>query len=473
MVVLRMANAAEAEWGDQTEVIAFLSDPTSYPGRLEKVERCETHAALVFLAGHEAWKIKRAVRFPYMDFCTLEKRRDVCFREVEINRGLAPEIYLGCVPITRQNDGRLALGGDGEVVEWAVQMRRFDQAALLSNLAEARGIGAELAKTLADRVFDSHQAAARAAHAAGRERIADLVASVSGGLAALGEELPHADTVQFAVRAREQTDCVGGVLDRRADKGFVRRCHGDLHLRNIVLWRGHPVLFDAIEFDEDLATIDTLYDLAFLLMDLDIRGQRLAANVILNRYLWRSGDPLDLEGLAALPLFLGLRAAIRAMVTAQRARQEPGAAAGRDAESARGRARLSRARCAEADCRRRAFRHGQVDLATALAPDTGPVPGAVHLQSDLERKSLFGVGAIERLAPEHYTQVTSAEVYDILYRKARTALGAGHAVIVDAGFGKPEERAAIEAVAAEVGWHVPPGHGRASGATRTGSALAR
>jgi aminoglycoside phosphotransferase family enzyme/predicted kinase len=476
-----MANAAEAGSEDQSEVIAFLSDPSSYPERLEKVERCETHAALVFLAGDEAWKIKRAVRFPYLDFSTLEKRHAACLREVEINRGLAPEIYLGCVPIMRRSDGRLALGGKGDVVEWAVRMRRFDQAALLSNVAEAGDISAELAKILADRVFDSHQGAAPAPHAAGRERIGRLVTSVSGALAALDPMLSQAESVQFAKRAGEQIARAGAVLDRRAAQGFVRRCHGDLHLRNIVLWRGHPVLFDAIEFDEDLATTDTLYDLAFLLMDLDIRRQRPAANVILNRYLWRSGDPLDLEGLAALPLLLGLRAAIRAMVTAQRVCLAQAGADSRDVKIARGYLRAALGYLAPAPARLVAVGGlsgtGKSTLAMALAPGAGPAPGAVHLRSDLERKSLFGVAETERLAPEHYTPATSAEVYDILYRKARAALAAGHAVIVDAVFAKAEERAAIEAVANDLGtpFHglwltAPPEHLLARVDQRTGDA---
>jgi uncharacterized protein len=476
-----MANPAEAQWGDQSEVIAFLNDPSSYPARPERVDRCETHAALVFLAGDEAWKIKRAVRFPYLDFSTLEKRRAACLREVEINRGLAPEIYLGCVPITRRDDRRLAFGGDGAVVEWAVHMRRFDQAALLSKVAEAGGLDADLAKALADAVFDSHRTAARSADPAGRARIAKVLAPVAASLAALNAVLPHADTDQFAERAREQIDRVAGVLDHRARQGFVRRCHGDLHLGNIVLWRGQPVLFDAIEFDEELATIDTLYDLAFLLMDLDIRGQRPAANVILNRYLWRSGDPLDLEGLAALPLFLGLRAAIRAMVTAQRAHLEQGDPATRDVETARAYLGAALGYLAPAPPRLVAIGGlsgtGKSTLASALAPGVGPAPGAVHLRSDLERKSLFGVAETERLPAEHYTEATSAQVYGILYWKARTALAAGHAVIADAVFAKPEERAAIEAVAAELGtpfqglWlSAAPGHLVARVAQRTGDA---
>src|SRR5690349_13619062 len=123
---------------NQAEVIAFLADPSTHG--VDKVERFETHGNLVFLAGADAWKIKRAVAFPYMDFSTLEKRRAACGREVEVNHRLAPDIYLGCVAITRAADGRHALGGDGDVIEWAVHMRRFDQSAVLSNIASADGI---------------------------------------------------------------------------------------------------------------------------------------------------------------------------------------------------------------------------------------------------------------------------------------------------------------------------------------------
>jgi aminoglycoside phosphotransferase family enzyme/predicted kinase len=450
-----MATEARAEGPDQAEVIAFLSDPASYPAKPGRVERFETHGALVFLAGKEAWKIKRAVRFPYMDFSTLDKRKVACAREVEINRRLAPEIYLGCVPITRARDGRLALGGSGEIIEWAVRMLRFDQAALLSHIADAGPIASDLANDLADVVLQAHQAAVPTAsdHAAGRmER---LIASVSATLATLPDTFDTAEVQRFRERAASAMHRAAAALDRRAAAGLVRRCHGDLHLNNIVLWRGRPLLFDAIEFDEELATIDTLYDLAFLLMDLDNRGQRDAANIVLNRYLWRSGADLDVRGLAALPLFLGVRAAIRAMVTAERAAQEHTDAGAHHRQSARD--YLHAAIVYLARCPPRLIAVGGLSgtgkstLARALAPEVGPAPGAVHLRSDLERKRLHGVAETVRLGPEAYTQAANDKVYAILYEKAQDVLAAGHAVIGDAVFAKPEERARIEAVAAELG----------------------
>ena len=454
--------AAEATAGEraQAEVVAFLSDPASYTPPPERVERMETHGALVFLAGEEAWKIKRAVRFPYMDFSTLARRKAACAREMEINRRLAPELYLGSVPITRRRDGRLELGGAGEPVEWAVRMRRFDQSALLSRMAEAGALSSGIVRELADAVAESHRTAPVAAGADGAPRMERLIAIVGATLAEVEAVLETAPLRQLDERMAKQMQRAASILDQRAADGSVRRCHGDLHLNNIVLWRGRPTLFDAIEFDEDLATVDTLYDLAFLLMDLDLRGQRDAANAVLNRYLWRSGAELDLRGLEALALFLGLRAAIRAMVTAERAEQRERETAARERDTRlRNEALRYRdaalAYLAPAGPRLIAVGGlsgtGKSTLARALAPAAGPAPGAVHLRSDLERKALLGVEEKTRLDPAAYTEVARARVYAVLCEKAARTLAAGHAAVVDAVFIDPGERTQIEAVAAHAG----------------------
>ena len=444
---------AQAPDSDQAEVEAFLSDPLSYPSRPERVDRLDTHGAMVFLAGDDAWKIKRAVAFPYMDFSTLGKREAVCRREVEVNRTWAPDLYLGCVPITRQNDGRLALGGDGEPVEWAVQMRRFPQESLLAWIAGHQGVTGALARDLADVAFDSHARAERISERQNAARMRRLAEALADTIAGNAPTLPSDQAERFKERALSQHARVAGLLDRRAGEGFVRRCHGDLHLGNIVLWKDRPVLFDAIEFDEEIARIDTLYDLAFLLMDLDHRGLRKAANVVLNRYLWRSGSVSDLDGLAALPLFLGLRAGVRAMVTAERARQAHDDAA--DQETARGYLTAALGYLDPSSPRLIAVAGlsgtGKSTLAARLAPDFGPAPGAVHLRSDLERKSLFGVGETDRLGREAYTAAAAATVYETLIEKARHAMAAGHSVIVDAVYARPDERMRLEETAAALG----------------------
>ena len=445
--------AATADLGDQRQVIEFLGRPESYG--VDRVERLETHGNLVFLAGTEAYKVKRAVRFGYMDFSTLEKRRAACQREVEVNRRWAPDLYLGCVPIKRRPDGTLAFDDAGEVVEWSVHMRRFDQSDLLSTRAERSQLDRQLAMQLAYAVFESHKKAERASPRSGVAPYRDLVQSICAGLAAsaaIAEHIPD-----LAAQLQRQVDRAAASLDARAARGFVRRCHGDLHLANIVLQHGQPRLYDAIEFDEALATIDTLYDLAFLLMDLDFRDQRSAANVVLNRYLYLSGEELDLSGLAALPLFEALRAAIRALVTSDRAAQQAGQSRKGDLERARRYLTMARSYAQPVAPRLVAIGGlsgtGKTSLAAALAPWLGATPGAVHLRSDLERKRLAGVGELERLPITAYTPQARGDVYKTLHAKAASALRAEHTVIIDAVYDKEQQRHEVEALARSL--HIP------------------
>jgi aminoglycoside phosphotransferase family enzyme/predicted kinase len=437
----------------QSEVIGFLADPRSYAScGVKRVDRFETHANLVFLAGREAWKIKRAVRFAYLDFSTLEQRHAACLREVEINRRFGSDLYLGCVPIVRLPAGALAFGGEGDIVEWAVHMRRFDQSALLSAVAGREGISNELARALAEVVHGAHRRAEPATWR-GIAALRDLATAIATSLCK--SEIASPELAWLAAGLSDAFERSTATLNERGEKGFVRRCHGDLHLANIVLWQGRPALYDAIEFDEAIATIDTLYDLAFLLMDLDRHGQRPAANVVLNHYLWLSAETLDLRGLIALPLFLALRAAVRAMVTADRAGQAPGEARERYLETAR--AYLARS----VDTLRRPAPlvvaigglsgTGKTTVAANLAPWLGPAPGAVHLRTDLERKRLAGIGEFERLPPSAYAARARRRVYATLSEKAGLVVGAGQAVIVDAVFADPDARQSVEVLAREAG----------------------
>ena len=433
---------------DQREVIEFLGDPRSYGGA--PVQRLETHGNLVFLAGDDAFKIKRAVCFDYMDFSTLQKRRRACQREVELNRRWAPDLYLGCLPITRAPDGILSLSGTGQTVEWVVHMRRFEQDDLLSARAARHGIDAGLATQLAYAVYASHQNAERLACATGIGTYRTLAASICHALAASGV-FGVVELGRLSAGLQCQLERAANIVDDRAAHGFVRRCHGDLHLANIVVRNGQPTLYDALEFDETLASIDTLYDLAFLVMDLDFHDLRPAANMVLNRYLWRSGEERDLRGLAALPLFLALRAAIRARVTTDRAAQEQGSARGCDLERAR------RYLCAAVG-----YVHppaarivvvgglsgtGKTTLAAALAPYLGAAPGAVHLRTDLERKALAGVTEFERLPAAAYTPAARQRVYANLHHKLRSVPAAQHCVIIDAVYDNEGDRRDIEALA--------------------------
>ena len=247
---------------------------------------------------------------------------------------------------------------------------------------------------------------------------------------------------------------------KRAGEGATRRCHGDLHLANIVMVGGRPRLFDALEFDENLARIDVLYDLAFLLMDLDARGQRPAASLVLNRYLTTSalmaeGETRHDAALGCLASFAALRTGIRGLVAADRSVQ----LSGHQAKAKARQARVSFAHACDLMAQGRPCLMvigglsgtGKSTVATDLAPDLARPAGALHLRSDIERKTMAGLPETAKLHHSHYTPQTSAAVYRRLHDRAGAALAGGFPVIVDAVFSHPEERAAIEDVARDTG----------------------
>jgi len=440
-----------------------MDRPDSYPGGTGPVERFDTHGAVVFLAGGRAYKLKRAVRFPYMDFSTLARRAEVCAAEIRINRRTAPDLYLGVAPLTRDTDGRLVLGAvrepetmavAGGVVEWLIVMRRFDSAGLFDRLADRGALSPALMETLADGIAAFHAAAEVRADGGGR---APLAASAADNLAMMrdaGADLfAAADLDRLQALWNAALAAQGPLLDRRRAEGRVRLCHGDLHLRNICLFEERPVLFDAIEFNESLAVIDVWYDLAFLLMDMEHRRLRVLANAVFNRYLARTGD---FGGLAALPMFLSLRAGIRAHVGATAADAQPRAEAARALRAEAGTyldlaLELTSPPPARLVAVGGLSGTGKSTLAGALAPVIGGAPGAVYLRSDVVRKLLYGVDPLARLPPEAYTPEMSRRVYDVLLDHAGAALAAGHAVVADAVWARPEERGALSAAAAEAG----------------------
>ena len=437
---------------DQSAVIAFLSSPDAYPGG-GPVEVVETHSACVFLAGDRAYKLKRAVRYDFLDFSTLDLRRLACEAEVRLNARTAPGIYLGAVPVTRDADGRLAIGGQGAPVEWLVAMRRFNQEGLLDRLASRGALPPPRMPTLADAVARMHDTAeVRADHGglAGLTWVVDRNAIVFEEYA---EVLPRDLAVRVSDGSREALARHAALLEARRASGRVRQCHGDLHLRNIVMVDGQPLIFDAIEFNDRIACTDVLYDLAFLVMDLLRTGLPAHASRLLNRYL-EVRDELD--GIALMPLFLSARAAIRAKVTAIEATlaHDPEQSA-RDRSLAGEYLDDALAFLETASPRLVAIGGfsgaGKSTLAAALAPGMGTAPGAVVLRSDVIRKRLHGVSPETRLGSDAYRPEVSARVYADLCARAATVLAAGYSVIADAVFADPAAREAIEQVARQSG----------------------
>jgi uncharacterized protein len=435
----------------QDEVLAFLGDPASHGGA--RVRRIDTHAASIFLAGDRALKIKRAVRFPFLDFSTLAKRKQACEAELAVNAPYAPEIYRRVIAVTREPDGRLAIGGEGPPVEWAVEMRRFDETRTFDHITD------EIDEALAD-------ALGRAvAMAHGRARAVEP----APWIAALGSYIDEhrqafqqhqalfgsAEIDNLARASRTVYERIVPLLKERGRLGLIRRIHGDLHLGNIALIDGKPVLFDAIEFSDIIASGDLLYDLAFLLMDLLKRGLPQPANIVFNRYLADTHRAEDLDGLATLPFFLSMRAAIRAKVTVARMERAPAAERGAIAKAAHAYFAFAVQAITPPKPQFIAIGGlsgtGKTRLARALAPFIEPMPGAVIVRSDVERKALFGVAETDRLAQDAYTPEANQRVYDSLLDKPRRILGAGHSAIVDAVFARPDERAALAAAGQSAG----------------------
>ena len=437
----------------QDAVFAFLSDPATHGGA--KVTRIDTHGAAVFLVGDRALKVKRAVRFPFLDYSTLERRKAACEAELRVNRLFAPEIYKAVVPIVKGKRGLLSIGGDGEPVEWALEMRRFDETATLDRLADAGRIDDGLADALARAVAAAHRMAHPVEAEPWIDALEDYVGQNEDAFADFPALFPPEEAAALIAASRQYLAELRPLLRRRGESLLVRHGHGDLHLGNIALIDGKPVLFDAIEFDPIVASGDVLYDLAFLLMDLVERGLSRTANIIFNRYLAEFKRDEDFDGLAALPFFLSMRAAIRAKVTAAKlehakARDRP------DIEkSARDYFALAVRLIAPPQPALTAIGGlsgtGKSRLARALAADIPPAPGAVTLRSDTIRKTLFGYGETERLPQQAYTPAVTAKVYAAIAERAARILHAGHSVIADAVFAKADERGAIAGVASKAG----------------------
>ncbi len=398
------------------------------------VQHITTSCAHVFIAADRVLKMKRAIRLPFLDFSTLDLREAACRAELDLNRRTAPALYRRVVAITRDGDG-FALDGAGEAVEWAVEMGRFDQDLLFDRLLARGALDRATVADLARRVATFHAQAPADRSGDGAQRVGEIIASNAATFAQHGVLPP--DRVAALTRQSEAALArVAALLDARAAAGCVRHCHGDLHLRNIVLLDGVPTPFDALEFSPRMATIDMLYDLAFLLMDLVHRARHDLANAALNAWLEESGDE---GGLAALPLLMSVRAAVRAHV-------EAGSGAPDRANAYLERAlALLEAPPARLVAVGGLSGSGKSTLARGLAPDFGAA-GAVLLRSDVIRKHLAGVAPTDRLPSSSYTPAGSAAVYAELTRRAAALLAQGQGVVADAVFARPEERAAIAAL---------------------------
>ncbi len=426
---------------DQSAVVAFLEAGTAFGGR--PVERVDTHISHVFLAGDRAYKMKRAVKLDFLDYSTLALRHHFCQCEIEANRVMAPDLYLGLVPVVRV-DGGFRLGGPGQAVEWLVEMARFDRRTQFDRLARRGELSVALVEDLADRVAHAHGRCERRPDRSPVRQFRFFRTYIGRILLRLRDDgRDISDARRWVVRVKQAIRQHEETLEARRRAGFVRRIHGDMHLANICLVDGRPTPFDAIEFSDDIASGDVLYDLAFPIMDLLHHGRRDLANRLINRYLALTGD---YGGLRLLPLFLCFRAAIRAMAAAL---GPPSEGRVRQVE------RLERLAVSFLDRQPRPrlialggfSGSGKSTLAAALAPEIGEGWGAVVLRSDVIRKRDYGVALDAHLGTDAYRPAAREQVYVAMLECAEQALAAGLTVILDATFLGNDDRAAAEALA--------------------------
>ena len=391
----------------------------------------------MFLGADTVWKLKKAVRLPFLDFTRVADRHRFCERELVLNAPAAPGLYRDVVPIVRTRAG-LAVGGEGEIVDWVVRMARVPAADFLDVRADSEGLTPRLLDKIADAVAAYHRALPPLT-----DTRPDMAWIAEGNrTSALAAGLTPARVEAWYEAARTALTTTEAWREARGRDGFVRRCHGDLHLGNLCLWHGAPVPFDALEFDERMARIDVAYDLAFLLMDLDIHRDRAAANRVMNRYVARTADADLVRG---LPLFLSMRAMVRAHVEARSghpAKAEPYLRAALEYLTPKPPVVIAIGGLPGA---------GKSTLARALAPALGVAPGALICRSDEIRKRQHKAAPEDRLPPRAYHPEKSVAVFAELAAEVETAAKAGHAAIADATFMNLDHRALIEAAAARAG----------------------
>lgn len=423
----------------QQALIERLQSPACYPHPVDGVALIETHISTLLLAGDFAYKIKKPVRFDFLDYSTLEQRRFFCEEEVKLNRRFAPDLYLDCIAI-RGTAEHPVMGGHGEVLEYAVRMRRFAAADQADDLADRAALTSAHMDALAATIAGYHDDAPRQ----GWERVYGLphtvtreaIANAEQLLEVIADEADRTGVQHLLEWTRDQGERLQPVLAERLESGFIRECHGDLHLGNLILRDGRWSAFDCVEFDAGLRWIDVMNDLAFTLMDLHARGLPPLAHRLRNRYLTVTGD---YAGLAVLRFYLVYRALIRAKVLALSA----GAGTDDDQRAAyrqRHRRYLHAANAlAHPPSPRLVITHGVSGSGKSWAAQwAADRYGYVWIRSDVERKRLHdlapGARSHSAAGTGIYSWSATRNTYRRLMELAECALASGWRVILDAAF---------------------------------------
>ncbi len=446
-----------ADYAPQQRLIAALRDPHRYPHGAKTVRLIETHISWVLLAGRYAYKIKKAVNLGFLDFSTLKARQFFCHEEIRLNRRLAPKLYLDVIPVMGDlSNPRLDENGDASttgVIEYAVKMRRFASTGLMDHLLAQGKITPQHIDRLAATVAHFHRSLPAAEQDSSFGTSASILAAAMGNFRHLGSLQQYPGDQAMISALREQTHREHAKreqhFEHRRSQGMVRECHGDLHLGNIVLIGDEPVPFDCIEFQPELRWIDVMSEVAFTVMDLLYHGRADLAFRFLNVYLEITGD---YAGVAVLRFYVMYRATVRGMVSAVRASQPGLSDPAKAKELAASRAYLALA--AQSVPRGRAaliITHGLPGSGkSTFAQIALERLSAIRIRSDIERKRLFGLHALDdsrSSGADIYTPAATRATYARLSDLARDLLAAGYPVIVDAAFLRRDERRQFLALA--------------------------
>ena len=438
------------EWLDS------IKDPGLYPHPVSNIRLLETHISWVILTGDWAYKLKKPVNFGFVDFSSIELRQAACLEEVRLNRRTAPLLYDAVIPLTAEIDGP-HFGGSGPVIEYAVRMRQFDQEDLLDNCLSRHEMSAEFLDRLATAISDLHShaaiASADSAYATPdviRENVVRCLDHLESD--SVPDEL-QTQRETLGQWVSEESKRLNSTFITRKREGWVRECHGDLHLGNLVRYRGEPTLFDCLEFSPILRWIDCISDIAFLMMDLCHTGEDAPGWRVLNEWLQQTGD---FGGLAVLRYYFVYRALVRAKVAAIRLHQPELSLTEENQQKERLKSYVDLALQSTRPCQAAIIlMHGVSGSGKSfVARQLAPLIQAIRIRSDVERKRLLGSAAspsrVSVSEADLYSPQAIHRTYQHLQTLARTVVAAGFPVIIDATFCKRTDRADFAAIAKEL-----------------------